>query len=210
MITTRELVLKDFAFDASIEKLTSAIESIMQNLAGALALVTCRDPLRLSLNEHLVRQLQAGCFNCGATSGLVKGNELRARDNSEAAEAHAKMSDKMLQLLVQENDELLQEVAATAAKDNLELGCRVIKSTVFDNAIRKIKQDVAIIEAIEKRQLAIGKGESFKDSNFRQVLEELPERLRPNTQGLSTEMTRVYADFQKLNTKQKLDPYSLS
>lgn len=55
VITTRELVLKDFAYDGSVEKLTMAIESIMQNLAGALALVTCRDPLRLSLNEHLVR-----------------------------------------------------------------------------------------------------------------------------------------------------------
>jgi len=42
-------------------------------------------------------------------------------------------------------------VAATASKDNLELGCRVIKSTVFESAIRKIKQDPTILEAIEKR-----------------------------------------------------------
>jgi CCR4-NOT transcription complex subunit 1 len=57
VITTRELVLKDFAFDGSLEKLTLAVDNIMQNLAGALALVTCRDPLRLSLNDHLLRQL---------------------------------------------------------------------------------------------------------------------------------------------------------
>ncbi len=68
----------------------------MQNLAGALALVTCRDPLRLSLNDHLIRQLQQGCFNCGTTNGLVKGDELRAVHNSEAAEAQAKINDKML------------------------------------------------------------------------------------------------------------------
>jgi len=86
LITTRELVLKDFAFDGDLEKLSSAIDNIMQNLAGALALVTCRDPLRLSLTENLVRALQQGCFNCGATNGLVKGDDLRARDSSEATE----------------------------------------------------------------------------------------------------------------------------
>jgi CCR4-NOT transcription complex subunit 1 len=86
LITTRELVLKDFAFDGDLEKLSSAIDNIMQNLAGALALVTCRDPLRMSLNENLVRALQQGCFNCGATNGLVKGDDLRARDSSEATE----------------------------------------------------------------------------------------------------------------------------
>jgi len=48
-ITTRELVLKDFTYDSDIQKVTSAIDEIVKNLAGSLALVTCREPLRLSL-----------------------------------------------------------------------------------------------------------------------------------------------------------------
>jgi CCR4-NOT transcription complex subunit 1 len=49
LITTRELVLKDFTYDSDIQKVTSAIDEIVKNLAGSLALVTCREPLRLSL-----------------------------------------------------------------------------------------------------------------------------------------------------------------
>ncbi len=54
-ITTRELVLKDFAFDADPEKVTKGAHLAVQNLAGSLALVTCREPLKMSLNNNLKR-----------------------------------------------------------------------------------------------------------------------------------------------------------
>ena len=47
LITTRELVLKDFAFDADYSKILKAADLIVQNLAGSLALVTCREPLKM-------------------------------------------------------------------------------------------------------------------------------------------------------------------
>jgi CCR4-NOT transcription complex subunit 1 len=53
LITTRELVLKDFAFDGDHNKVMRASDLIIQNLAGSLALVTCREPLRMSLNTNL-------------------------------------------------------------------------------------------------------------------------------------------------------------
>lgn len=49
LITTRELVLKDFTYDSDVKKVNGAIDEIVKNLAGSLALVTCREPLRLSL-----------------------------------------------------------------------------------------------------------------------------------------------------------------
>lgn len=49
LITTRQLVLKDFAFDGSISRVKEAADQIVQSLAGSLALVTCREPLRISL-----------------------------------------------------------------------------------------------------------------------------------------------------------------
>ena len=49
LITTRELVLKDFAYDSNSFKVKRAGELIVQNLAGSLALVTCREPLKMSL-----------------------------------------------------------------------------------------------------------------------------------------------------------------
>jgi CCR4-NOT transcription complex subunit 1 len=58
LITTRELVLKDFAFDGNFNKILKAADLIVQNLAGSLALVTCREPLKMSLTQNLKRSLQ--------------------------------------------------------------------------------------------------------------------------------------------------------
>lgn len=57
LITTRELVLKDFAFDGNFNKILNAANLIVQNLAGSLALVTCREPLKMSLTTNLKRSL---------------------------------------------------------------------------------------------------------------------------------------------------------
>ena len=53
LITTRELVLKDFAHDGDYERVIAAARLIVQNLADSLALVTCREPLRMSLTTNL-------------------------------------------------------------------------------------------------------------------------------------------------------------
>ena len=47
LITTSQLVLKDFAFDPNYTKILKAADLIVQNLAGSLALVTCREPLKM-------------------------------------------------------------------------------------------------------------------------------------------------------------------
>ena len=77
LITTRELVLKDFTYDSDINKVTSAIDSIVKNLAGSLALVTCREPLRLQLTQLLFKEIKESCFLHGAKNGLRKGDDLR-------------------------------------------------------------------------------------------------------------------------------------
>jgi CCR4-NOT transcription complex subunit 1 len=52
-ITSRELVLKDFALDKSVENLKGAAYKMGQSLASCLALVTSKEPLRVSLSSHL-------------------------------------------------------------------------------------------------------------------------------------------------------------
>ena len=59
LITTRELVLKDFAHDRDYTKVMEASDLIVQNLAGSLALVTCREPLRMSLTNNIKKALDA-------------------------------------------------------------------------------------------------------------------------------------------------------
>lgn len=58
LITAKELVLKDFALEPSDVKLLQGTNLIVQHLAGSLALVTCREPLRLSLINYLKQALE--------------------------------------------------------------------------------------------------------------------------------------------------------
>ena len=52
-ITTRELILKDFAMEPDEQKMRKMAQMMASNLAMSLALVACKDPLRLSLTTHL-------------------------------------------------------------------------------------------------------------------------------------------------------------
>ena len=59
-ISTRELVSKDFAMEPDEQKLRSAAHHMVQNMAGSLALVTCKEPLRLSILTHARTLFTAG------------------------------------------------------------------------------------------------------------------------------------------------------
>lgn len=58
LITTRELALKDFCMEPDEKKLLRGTHLIVQNLSGSLALVTCREPLKMSIQSHLKILLQ--------------------------------------------------------------------------------------------------------------------------------------------------------
>jgi len=53
-VTARELILKDFSLEGDEQKMRSAAHQMVQNLASSLALVTCKEPLRISINNNLV------------------------------------------------------------------------------------------------------------------------------------------------------------
>ncbi|KAF3937997.1 hypothetical protein ABW19_dt0207215 [Dactylella cylindrospora] len=55
-ISTSQLILKDFATEANEDKMRKAAHSMVQTMAGSLALVTCKEPLRMSMSNH-IRQL---------------------------------------------------------------------------------------------------------------------------------------------------------
>lgn len=52
-ISTRELVLKDYVTEQSEDKLRQAGRLMAQKLAGSLALVTCKEPLKSNLASHI-------------------------------------------------------------------------------------------------------------------------------------------------------------
>jgi len=56
--TTKELVTKDFAMEPDEKKLRQAAHLMVSSLAGSLALVTCKEPLKVSLFNQLKTVLQ--------------------------------------------------------------------------------------------------------------------------------------------------------
>ena len=57
-ISTKDLIQKDFAQEPDEEKIRAAFEQMVKSLASSLASVTCKEPLRMSMNQY-IRQMAA-------------------------------------------------------------------------------------------------------------------------------------------------------
>ncbi|BEJ18074.1 hypothetical protein CspHIS471_0703510 [Cutaneotrichosporon sp. HIS471] len=73
-ISSRDLVQKDFGTEGDSTKMRKAAHLMVQNLAGNLALVTCKEPLRTSLMSH-IRSLvsQNGFTEENVPDGVIAG-----------------------------------------------------------------------------------------------------------------------------------------
>ncbi|EIN07655.1 CCR4-Not complex component [Punctularia strigosozonata HHB-11173 SS5] len=91
-ISTRELVVKDFATDTNVDRLQKSAHMMAQKLAGSLALVTCKEPLRSNLATHMRQSLAEHGF------GEI-------------------ISEQIIMLLVQDNLEFACQAIEQAAKD---------------------------------------------------------------------------------------------
>ncbi|PSN71891.1 Not1-domain-containing protein [Corynespora cassiicola Philippines] len=52
-ISTSQLISKDFAMEPDEEKMRNAAHTVVKSLSGALALVTCKEPLRMSIQNNI-------------------------------------------------------------------------------------------------------------------------------------------------------------
>lgn len=57
-ISTAQLVSKDYALESDPEKYRTAARQMVKSLAGSLALVTCKEPLRMSISNYIRRPAQ--------------------------------------------------------------------------------------------------------------------------------------------------------
>ena len=77
-MTTQELIMKDFAMEPDDGRIRNAAHQMVSSLAGSLALVTCKEPLRVSLSNQL-RQLLSP--NCPEQSILEQTMSIVSQDN---------------------------------------------------------------------------------------------------------------------------------
>ncbi|KEQ88882.1 Not1-domain-containing protein [Aureobasidium pullulans EXF-150] len=52
-ISTSQLVEKDFAMEADVDRMCSSAHNVVKALSGSLALVTCKEPLRMSISNNI-------------------------------------------------------------------------------------------------------------------------------------------------------------
>lgn len=62
-LSTKELVLKDFALEPDQTKLIRAAQQMTRDVVGSIAYVTSKDPLRTSMGQHAQRIFLDGGFN---------------------------------------------------------------------------------------------------------------------------------------------------
>lgn len=144
LITTRELVLKDFAFDGDHVKVINAADLIVQNLAGSLALVTCREPLRMSLNTNLKKVFE-NHFKNDLGVEITKGSKTGNVDNGEYGFEPEKLTfdkDTPKGNINQVSEDKIIDIANISSRENLELGCMLIKKKVIEKALRKVREDI--------------------------------------------------------------------
>lgn len=57
-ISTAQLIAKDYSLEPDPEKYRTAARQMVKSLAGSLALVTCKEPLRMSISNYIRRPAQ--------------------------------------------------------------------------------------------------------------------------------------------------------
>eukprot|EP01065_Artemidia_motanka_P045956 TRINITY_DN684_c5_g1_i1.p1 TRINITY_DN684_c5_g1~~TRINITY_DN684_c5_g1_i1.p1 ORF type:complete len:2450 (+),score=1075.99 TRINITY_DN684_c5_g1_i1:212-7561(+) len=169
---TRELVVKDFASEGDDQKMCRAAKLMVRSLASQLAMVTCKDVLRVTMRNHLKAVLTANGCGPDTPAGAAEVQEQLVKDNlnvgvtvveKAATEEAAKQMDAALVPHLEER-ERLRERGVWAANGSNDICAELLPP--------------------EQR------------ANWRFV-RNLPEPLRPRS-GLLYTQKHVYDDFGRL------------
>lgn len=172
-ITTKEIITKDFAMEGNEDKMRSAAQLMAANLAGSMALVTCRDMLRTSISVHLRQLLSSAAAGGGDVSSL---NETEQNTIAQAA--------------------------AMCAADNLDIGCKLIEKAATEKAAKEVVNAIAGALSTRKKHRE-QTGQPFYDMSIFSNKDQryptaLPEQLRPKPGGLRPDQLQVYEAFQRM------------
>ncbi|BBG97359.1 transcription regulator [Prunus dulcis] len=122
--TTKELVLKDYAMESDETRIFNAAHLMVASLAGSLAHVTCKEPLRSSISTQLRNSLQG--LNI-ASDLLEHAVQLVTNDNLDlgCAVIEQAATDKAIQTI---DGEIAQQLSLRRKRDG-------VGATFFDTNI---------------------------------------------------------------------------
>jgi CCR4-NOT transcription complex subunit 1 len=169
-ITTKEIVTKDFAMESDEAKLRKAGQLMVANLAGSLALVTCREPLRSSISSHLRQLLTAAVENTSKLgeqeqTAIEQCVQICSTDNLELG---CRLIEKAAtEKAVRDVDEALAPAITARRSHREQTGQPYFDSSIFAGGTQRYPS-------------------------------ALPEALRPKPGGLREEHFQLYESFQRL------------
>ena len=175
-ITTKAIVTKDFAMESDENKMRKAAQLMVANLAGSLALVTCREPLDTSISSHLRQLLTAVINNATAKpSGQVQLNDME--------------------------QSAMAQCVAICSTENLELGCMLIEKAATEKAVRDMDESISSALSVRKKHRE-QTGQPYYDMSIfhnegQRYPKSLPELLRPKPGGLHPGQLLVYDAFRR-------------
>lgn len=127
-ISTRELVIKDYALEANEDKMRKAAHLMAQNLAGNLAMVTCKEPLRTNMANNL--RLTLGDQGFGEVRMLAFSSS-----KPPANTRLQSISDNVIQTIV---------------NDNINYACAAIEKAAMERAVAEVDESFTV--AYEQRR----------------------------------------------------------
>jgi CCR4-NOT transcription complex subunit 1 len=171
-MTTYELVTKDYANDPDESRLRAAAHLMVSSLAGSLALVTCKEPLRVSLSNQLKAMLQPSMDPATLAQAVEVSRERGGRRQSFLQLVGHLNSVPCFLLLLAAGQQVQGIVALHSSRlwhgrfanvlrcvcrcylcyvaalqllvnDNLDLGCTIIERAATDKAVRDIDKSLA-------------------------------------------------------------------
>lgn len=125
-VTTKTLIPKDFMFEPNENVVKNASHVMVSNLAGSLAVISCREPLRVSISNHLRSMFTPLLLHAGNTNSSNPPSP--------------------------ENVALLEQIVQLCANDNVELGCVLIEKAATEKSIREV--DLSLASMVQARRKA--------------------------------------------------------
>lgn len=180
-ITTKELIVKDFAMESDENKMRKAAQLMVSNLAGSLALITCKEPLRGSVATNLRNLLQSAMSSADIAQTpeheqlIEQAAQLSSNDNLELG---CMLIEKAAtEKALRDIDEALSVPLQTRRKHRDQTGQPFYDMSIFTNA---------------------------------RYPSALPEPLRPKPGGLQPQQLMVYEAFERIPRQPSISAAGLS
>lgn len=175
-IATRELIVKDFALEPDENKMRKSAHLMVASLAGSLASVTSREPLRISMSQNIRTFLMQNGFSEVKFCFISKNNFLAKQQT------------------------IPEQAIFIIVSDNLDLACSVVDKTAAEKSIIEIEEGLSS-SFVNRKKHRERTGNPYYDMAVyasSRYPSTLPESLRLKPNGLSSHQLRVYEDFARI------------